>query len=84
MRHYYLRQGANVADIQVNLVPKHERSAQSHDIAKRIRPAVAAIAARYGARVAVAEVPPGPPVLADAGRRGLRARTASRASAWPR
>jgi multidrug efflux pump subunit AcrB len=47
----------------VNLVQKHERSAQSHEIAKRIRPRLAAIAARHGARVAVAEVPPGPPVL---------------------
>jgi multidrug efflux pump subunit AcrB len=63
VRHYYLRRGSSVADVQVNLLPKHDRSAQSHDIAKRIRPAVAAIAARYGARVAVAEVPPGPPVL---------------------
>ncbi len=63
VRHYYLRQGPSVADIQVNLLPKGDRHAQSHDIAKRIRPAVAAIAARYGARVAVAEVPPGPPVL---------------------
>ncbi len=63
VRHYYLRQGPSVADIQVNLLPKGDRDAQSHDIAKRIRPAVAAIAARYGARVAVAEVPPGPPVL---------------------
>jgi multidrug efflux pump subunit AcrB len=63
VRHYYMRQGASVADIQVNLLPKHDRSAQSHDVARRVRPAVAAIAARYGARVAVAEVPPGPPVL---------------------
>jgi multidrug efflux pump subunit AcrB len=63
VRHYFMRRGANVADIQVNLVGKHERQAQSHDIAKRVRPAVAAIAARYGARVALAEVPPGPPVL---------------------
>ncbi len=63
VRHYFLRQGANVADIQVNLLPKGERSAQSHDIAKRVRPGVAAIAAKYDARVAVAEVPPGPPVL---------------------
>ena len=63
MRHYYLRQGSSVAEIQINLLPKHERSAQSHAIALRIRPAVAAIAARHGARVAVAEVPPGPPVL---------------------
>ena len=58
-----MRRGANVADIQVNLVGKHERKAQSHDIAKRIRPAVTAIADRYKARVAIAEVPPGPPVL---------------------
>jgi multidrug efflux pump subunit AcrB len=63
VRHYFMRQGASVADVQVNLLPKHDRKAQSHDIAKRIRPAVAAIAERYGARVAVAEVPPGPPVL---------------------
>ena len=63
VRHYFMRRGSNVADLQVNLLPKHERSAQSHDIAKRIRPRLAAIAARYGAAVAVAEVPPGPPVL---------------------
>lgn len=63
VRHYFLRRGAHVADLQVNLVGKHERNAQSHDIAKRVRPRIAAIAAKYGARVAVAEVPPGPPVL---------------------
>ncbi len=63
MRHYYLRRGANVADIQVNLVGKDERDAQSHDIAKRVRPAIQQIAARYNARVKVSEVPPGPPVL---------------------
>ncbi|HUZ07867.1 MAG TPA: efflux RND transporter permease subunit, partial [Candidatus Paceibacterota bacterium] len=63
VRHYFLRSGANVADLQINLVPKGERKAQSHDIAKRVRPRVAEIAAKFGARVAVAEVPPGPPVL---------------------
>ena len=63
VRHYYLRHGSNVADIQVNLVGKHDRSAQSHTIAKRIRPTVEAIAAKYAARVKIAEVPPGPPVL---------------------
>jgi multidrug efflux pump subunit AcrB len=63
VRHYFMRRGANVADIQINLVSKHERKAQSHEIAKRVRPRVAAIAERYGARVAIAEVPPGPPVL---------------------
>ena len=63
VRHYFMRRGANVADIQVNLVPKNERKAQSHDIAKRIRPRLTAIAERYQARIAIAEVPPGPPVL---------------------
>jgi multidrug efflux pump subunit AcrB len=63
VRHYFLRRGANVADIQINLLPRGDRWAQSHDIAKRVRPRVAAIAAKYDARVAVAEVPPGPPVL---------------------
>ena len=63
VRHYYLRRGAIVADIQVNLTPRGERDAQSHDIAKRVRPALTAIAARHGARIEVAEVPPGPPVL---------------------
>jgi multidrug efflux pump subunit AcrB len=63
VRHYFLRHGPNVADVQVNLLPKHERAAQSHDIAKRVRRAVQAVAARFGARVKIAEVPPGPPVL---------------------
>jgi len=63
VRHYFMRGGPTVADIQVNLRPKHERDVQSHGIAVRIRPAVAAIAKKYGAAVAVAEVPPGPPVL---------------------
>ncbi|PLX81786.1 MAG: multidrug transporter AcrB [Desulfuromonas sp.] len=63
VRHYFMRSGPTVADIQVNLKPKSERSLQSHDIAVRVRPAIAAIAAKYGAAVAVAEVPPGPPVL---------------------
>ena len=63
VRHSYLRRGPNVADIQVNLVGKEARSDQSHAIAKRVRPLVAAIAKKYGAAVAVSEVPPGPPVL---------------------
>jgi multidrug efflux pump subunit AcrB len=63
VRHYFMRRGAYVADLQINLVNKSERKAQSHDIAKRVRPRVAEIATQYGARVAVAEVPPGPPVL---------------------
>ena len=63
VRHYYLRRGAGVGEINVNLVSKGRRADQSHEIAKRVRPALKAIADRYGARVKVVEVPPGPPVL---------------------
>ncbi len=63
VRHYFLRSGSNVADIQVNFVAKDKRKAQSHDIAKRLRPGVEAIGGRYGARIKIAEIPPGPPVL---------------------
>ena len=63
VRHYFLRQGSNVADLQVNLVGKNERSRQSHAIAKSVRGRIHEIAARYGANAKVAEVPPGPPVL---------------------
>jgi multidrug efflux pump subunit AcrB len=84
VRHYYLRKGSNLADIQVNLLPRSERRDQSHDSAKRIRSLVKAVADRYGALVKVAEIPPGPPVLAtlvaevygpdDAGRAGIAAK----------
>jgi multidrug efflux pump subunit AcrB len=63
VRHYYLRKGPNVADIQVNLLDKGDRKLQSHEIAKRVRSRIEPIAERYGARIKVAEVPPGPPVL---------------------
>lgn len=63
VRHYFMRQGPNVADIQVNLVGKHDRNDQSHDIAKRVRPRLTEIAQRFNTAIAVAEVPPGPPVL---------------------
>ncbi len=63
VRHYYLRQGPNMADIQVNLAGKHHRKDQSHAIAKRVRPELVKIAEKYKARIKVAEVPPGPPVL---------------------
>ncbi|MGA7523765.1 MAG: efflux RND transporter permease subunit [Acidobacteriaceae bacterium] len=63
VRHYYLRHQPNQADIQVNLLPADQRSAQSHAIARRLRPDLDRIAAVYGARIQIAEVPPGPPVL---------------------
>ena len=63
VRRYFLRSGSNQADIQVNLLNRRARNAQSHDIAKRLRPGLVAIGNKYGARLKVAEVPPGPPVL---------------------
>jgi multidrug efflux pump subunit AcrB len=63
VRHYFLRRSPHWADLQVNLSPKHDRDAQSHDIAKRVRPALVAIAKERGADVKVVEIPPGPPVL---------------------
>lgn len=63
VRHYDLRRGSNVADIQINLLDKGDRSEQSHDIAKKIRPGIDKIAKYFNANVKIAEVPPGPPVL---------------------
>ena len=63
VRHYDLRGGSNMADIQVNLLVKEKRSAQSHDIAKLLRPDIQNIASKYNANVKLVEVPPGPPVL---------------------
>ena len=63
VRHYDLRGGSNMADIQVNLLDKKERSVQSHDIAKLLRPDIQNIASKYNANVKLVEVPPGPPVL---------------------
>ncbi len=81
VRQYYLRNGSELGDIQVNLVDRSQRKDQSHAIATRVRPALAKIAAAHNARVKVVEVPPGPPVLApivaevygpdDAGRRAV-------------
>ncbi len=63
VRHYFLRRAPHLADLQVNLVPKSDRSAQSHDVARRVRERMLPIARSFGATIQVAEVPPGPPVL---------------------
>ncbi len=63
VRHYDMRVGDNVADIQVNLVDKGERSEQSHDIATSVRADLQAIGKKYNANVKIVEVPPGPPVM---------------------
>jgi multidrug efflux pump subunit AcrB len=64
VRQYYLRAGANVGDIQVNLVDRAHRDMKSHDIALALRAPLAKIGAAHGASVRIVEVPPGPPVLA--------------------
>ena len=63
VRHYDLRGGSNMADIQVNLVDKGERSEQSHEIASLLRPEIQRIGAKFNANVKIVEVPPGPPVM---------------------
>jgi len=63
VRQYSLRQAPENGDLQVNLVDKHHRDRQSHQIAGAVRPELERIAAQYGAKVKVVEVPPGPPVL---------------------
>ena len=63
VRHYFLRSGPTQADVQINLLPKHDRDAQSHDVAKRIREKIQDVGRGMGASIKVAEVPPGPPVL---------------------
>ncbi len=63
VRHYDLRRGSNVADIQVNLIDKGDREEQSHYISTVFRPEIQKIAKAFNANVKVVEVPPGPPVL---------------------
>jgi multidrug efflux pump subunit AcrB len=63
VRQYYLREGANVGDIQVNLVDKHDRDRKSHEIALAVRGPLQEIGRRYQANVKIVEVPPGPPVM---------------------
>ncbi|MET0121509.1 MAG: efflux RND transporter permease subunit, partial [Candidatus Thiodiazotropha sp. 6PLUC9] len=63
VRQYYLREGANLGDIQVNLVDKHLRDRKSHEIALAVRAPLQKIAKEYKGNVKVVEVPPGPPVM---------------------
>ncbi|MDD5250488.1 MAG: efflux RND transporter permease subunit [Rhodocyclaceae bacterium] len=63
VRQYYLRSNPEMGDIQVNLVDKHHRSRQSHEIAVSVRERLMAVARRSGGNAKVVEVPPGPPVL---------------------
>ncbi|SDY06503.1 Multidrug efflux pump subunit AcrB [Allochromatium warmingii] len=64
VRQYYLRDGAHLGDIQVNLVDAHHRDQKSHALALALRPPLQAIARRYQGNAKLVEIPPGPPVLA--------------------
>jgi len=64
VRHYFLRRGPNLADIRVNLAPKHKRAEQSHEILLRIRDDLEKCVAGTGANIKLVEAPPGPPVIA--------------------
>jgi multidrug efflux pump subunit AcrB len=63
VRHYYLRQRPWEGDLLVMLKDKKERDRGSHEIAVAARAILKPIADRLGARIAVVEMPPGPPVL---------------------
>ncbi len=64
VRHYFLREGSNVADLRVNLLHKSRRAQQSHELLLRIRGELEAVAAAHGASIQLVELPPGPPVIA--------------------
>jgi multidrug efflux pump subunit AcrB len=63
VRHYYLRSKPWEGDLLVMLKDKKERERGSHAIAVEARSILTPIAERLGARIAVVEMPPGPPVL---------------------
>jgi multidrug efflux pump subunit AcrB len=63
VRHYYLRADPWLAEIQVQLLNKKERKRSSHQIAEQARALLTPLAREVGAKVTVAEMPPGPPVV---------------------
>ncbi|WP_295405148.1 efflux RND transporter permease subunit [uncultured Thiocystis sp.] len=63
VRHYYLRADPWNGELQVQLTDKHDRERTSHEIATEARDLLANLAQSAGARIAVVEMPPGPPVL---------------------
>jgi len=64
VRHYYLRQRPWDGELQVLLKDKYDRKRTSHEIAEYARHQLKPIVDKYNnARIAVVEMPPGPPVL---------------------
>lgn len=64
VRHYYMRQQPEQGELQLNLLPRHERTRSSHAIALDLREQLAQIPLPQGSTLRVVEVPPGPPVMA--------------------
>jgi len=65
VRHYFLRSQPWQADIAIQLLPKHDRQRSSHEVAMQVREMLTPVAHASGARLTIAEAPPGPPVLAS-------------------
>ena len=63
VRHYYLRKDPWQGEVQVQLLDKSERKRSSHQIAVEARQRLTSLTRDSGARFAVVEMPPGPPVL---------------------
>jgi len=64
VRHYYLRADPNQGDVQINLLPKAERTRTSHEIALDLRGRLGALDVPAGTVLKTVEPPPGPPVIA--------------------
>jgi multidrug efflux pump subunit AcrB len=63
VRQYYLRSASEQGDVQVNLRDKHLRDRSSHEIATAALEPIKQIADKWGAKIKIVEVPPGPPVM---------------------
>lgn len=63
VRHYYLRKQPWHGDLLVMLKNKNDREKSSHQIAEEARALLTPIADKAGGRIAIVEMPPGPPVL---------------------
>lgn len=64
VRHSFLRSAPEQGDLQVNLLAKGERHRESHAVALELRERLKDMDVPPGTSIKVAEVPPGPPVLA--------------------
>jgi multidrug efflux pump subunit AcrB len=64
VRKYYLRQSPELGELRLELIGKHDRQHQSHQVALRVRERLLPLATAAGASLKVVELPPGPPVLA--------------------